>query len=115
MKQFETAPEATPSRYLTTRVITEKLALKRFKDLLDSEHALGDRRTKGRSLYQVVCRGDEWVGLVLWTGSIWHIHARDSHLGWDPVTRSERLQLIVHQGAAGTHAAGARGRRMWPG
>ena len=97
MKEFDNVPEATPSRRLTTRIITEKLARKRFKDLLDSEHALGDRRPKGRSLYQVVCRGDQWVGLVLWTGSIWHIHARDIHLGWDPVTRSERLQLIVHQ------------------
>ena len=31
--------------------------------------------TKGRSLYQVVCRGEEWVGLVLWTGAIWHLKA----------------------------------------
>jgi hypothetical protein len=71
-----------------TRVITEKLARKRFNELLDSEHALGDRRPKGRSLYQVVCRGEQWVGLVLWTGAIWHIRARDAHLAWDSVTRS---------------------------
>ena len=82
---------------LTSRVITEKLARQRFKDLLDAEHALGARHPKGRSIYQVVCRGDDWVGRVLWTGAIWHLKARDIHLGWDPMMRSERLQLIVHQ------------------
>ena len=58
---------------------------------------LSSRHPKGRSLYKVVCRGEEWVGLVLWTGAIWHFKARDLHLGWDPLIRSERLQLIVHQ------------------
>ena len=82
---------------LTTHVITEKLARQRFNDLLDAENALGSRHPKGRSLYQVVCRGGEWVGLLLWTGALWHLKARDLHLGWDPQIRSERLQLIAHQ------------------
>jgi hypothetical protein len=57
-------------------VITEKLARRRFNDLLDAEHPLGSRQPKGRSLYQVICRGDEWVGLVLWTAAIWHPNPR---------------------------------------
>ena len=82
---------------LSTQVVTEETARLKFKALLEAQHALGSRRTKGRSLYQVVCHKNQWVGLILWTGAIWHIKARDQHLGWDAVTRSERLQLIVHQ------------------
>lgn len=97
MKALEHVPTDPSVPPLTTRVITEKLARLRFNALLDAEHSLGSRRPKGRSIYQVVCRGDKWVGLLLWTGAIWHIKARDLDLGWDPLLRSERLQLIVHQ------------------
>gem|GEM_PF-4613431 len=45
---------------LTAHVITEELAKQRFGKLLDAEHSLGSRQPKGRSLYQVVCRGDTW-------------------------------------------------------
>lgn len=82
---------------LSTQVVTQAEARKRFNTLLDEEHALGSRWPKGRSLYQVICRGEEWVGLILWTGAFWHLKARDEWIGWDAVTRSERLQLIVHQ------------------
>ena len=37
------------------------------------------------------------VALFLWTGACWHLRPRDEWVGWDAVTRSERLQLIVHQ------------------
>lgn len=82
---------------LSTHVLTEKTARLKFKALLDSQHALGSRNAKGRSLYQVVCHQNEWVGLILWTGALWHMKARDQFIGWDAVTCAERLQLIVHQ------------------
>lgn len=97
MKHPANTPASASAPQLTTRIVTEKLARQRFNDLLDAEHALGARHPKGRTLYQVVCRDDEWVGLLLWTGAFWHLKARDLHLGWDPLLRSERLQLIVHQ------------------
>jgi len=73
------------------------LAKRRFHELLEQEHSLGDRCAKGRTLYQVVCRNNQWVGLLLWTGAVWHLKARDEWIGWDAVTRSERLPLIVQQ------------------
>lgn len=89
---------AGSARRFTTHIVTEKMAQRRFNTLLDEEHALGSRRAKGRSLYQVVCdEQGRWVALILWTGGYWHLGARDQWIGWDPVTRSERLQLIVHQ------------------
>lgn len=95
--QRPSSPSQRRSR-LTTQVVTAATARKRCRDLLEQEHALGARRAKGRSLYQVVCRDDVWVGVILWTGSCWHLKARDQWIGWDAVTCSERLQLIVHQG-----------------
>lgn len=66
--------------------------------MLAAEHALGARRSKGRSLYQVVCRDGVWVGLILGTGACWHLKARAAWIGWDPLLCAERLQLIVQQG-----------------
>lgn len=94
-KQKPTPNQPTPP--LSAHVITEELARKRFADLLDDEHRLGSRKPKGRTLYQVVCRGERWIGLSLWTAALWHFKSRDQRIGWDPVLRSERLQLIIHQ------------------
>lgn len=94
-KQKPTPNQPTPP--LSAHVITEGLTRKRFADLLDDEHRLGSRQPKGRTLHQVVCRGDRWIGLSLWTAALWHFKSRDQRIGWDPVMRSERLQLIIHQ------------------
>jgi len=89
---------AGSARRFTTHIVAEKTARRRFNALLEEEHALGSRQAKGRSLYQVICdEEDRWVALVLWTGACWHLGARDQWIGWDGVTRSERLQLVVHQ------------------
>ena len=82
---------------LTTQVITEAVARSRFNQLLEEQHRLGGRKPKGRRLYQVICRQEQWLGLILWTGAVWHLKARDQWIGWDGVRRSERLQLVVHQ------------------
>ena len=97
MNSLRDTSDGVRANELSTHVVTEETARLKFKALLEAQHALGSRRTKGRSLYQVVCHQNQWVGLILWTGAIWHIKARDQYLGWDAVTRSERLQLIVHQ------------------
>lgn len=98
MKETSEGLRAGSARRFTTHVITEKTARRRFNALLEQEHPLGSRQAKGRSLYQVICdETDQWVALILWTGAYWHLRPRDQWVGWDPVTRSERLQLIVHQ------------------
>jgi hypothetical protein len=98
MKDLSQSIRAGSARRLTTHVITEKTARRRFQSLLDEEHPLGSRRAKGRSLYQVVCdEQDRWIALILWTGACWHLSPRDQWVGWDAVSRSERLQLVVHQ------------------
>jgi hypothetical protein len=98
MKEASQSIRRGSARALTTHVLLEMTARRRFNGLLDEQHALGSRRAKGRSVYQVICdEQGHWIALVLWTGAFWHLSPRDQWIGWDPVTRSERLQLIVHQ------------------
>jgi len=35
------------------------------------------------------------VGVLVWCAAAWHLQARDETVGWDPVTRSRRLKLVV--------------------
>jgi len=97
MKPPQTSLKQAANLSLTTHIVSERTAQLRFRELMEEQHALGDRRPKGRSLYQVVCRGNEWVGLILWTASCWFLKARDQWIGWDAMTRSERLGLVVQQ------------------
>jgi hypothetical protein len=46
---------AGSAQRFTTHIITENTAKRRFNTLLDEEHALGSRKAKGRSVYQVIC------------------------------------------------------------
>ena len=75
----------------TPHVITEKLALQRFNDFLKAELALGSRSPKDPSLYQVVIRGEEWVGPVLWTVALCHFESESSiHDSRDAVITPDR-------------------------
>jgi len=96
-RPLEVSNDGSKAARLTTRVITEAAARCRFHQLLEEQHRLGTRPGQGRSLYQVICRSDQWVGLILWTGAVWHLKARDQWIGWDAPLRSERLQLVVQQ------------------
>ena len=82
---------------LSAHVITEAAARARFRAQLDAEHALGAPQAKGRRLYQVIARGDQWLGLLLWSGACWHLTDRDQWIGWDALTRAQRLPLLVYQ------------------
>lgn len=98
MKETSQSIRHGSARSLTTHVLLEATARRRFNKLMDEQHALGSRRPKGRSVYQVICdEQGRWIALVLWTGAFWHLRPRDEWIGWDAMTRSERLQLIVHQ------------------
>lgn len=82
---------------LSAHVITEAAARARFRAQLDAQHALGAPQPKGRRLYQVIARGDQWLGLLLWSGACWHLKDRDEWIGWDALTRAQRLPLVVYQ------------------
>lgn len=63
--------------------------------MLDEEHFLGAGREAGERLCQFVLEQGEVVAVLIWCAAAWHIKDRDTLIGWDPVTRSQRLKLVV--------------------
>jgi hypothetical protein len=63
--------------------------------MLDEEHFLGAGREAGDRLCQFVIEEGRVVGVLIWCAAAWHIKDRDTIIGWDPVTRSQRLKLVV--------------------
>lgn len=79
---------------LTVRVIEAK-EQKRFDELLDDKHYLGQTRSVGDFLRQVVERDGKWIALLVWGPACLHIKDRDKWIGWNPLQRAERLKLVV--------------------
>ena len=97
MKHSHTSPVAPDAHGpLTVRVLTHPTDRTRFDALLDAEHFLGPRFPAGDRLYQVAEQDGQWVGLLLWCAPALHLKDRDRWIGWDPLTRAQRLKLIVN-------------------
>ena len=82
---------------LTVRVLTDLTERQHFDALLEAEHFLGPRFPAGDRLYQVAEQDGQWVGLLLWCAPALHLKDRDAWIGWDPLTRAQRLKLIANQ------------------
>jgi len=68
------------------------------KKQLGAEHSLGEGKAVGRRIWQIVRRAEdgEPVAVLLWAASALHLKDRDEWIGWDGMTRSRRLSLIVN-------------------
>ena len=65
------------------------------KAALGREHGLGAGREAGDRLCQLVRADGKLVAVLVWCAAAWHLKARDETVGWDAVTRSQRLKLVV--------------------
>ena len=63
--------------------------------MLDEEHFLGAGREAGDRLCQFLIEDGRVVAVLIWCAAAWHLKDRDTIIGWDPVTRSQRLKLVV--------------------
>jgi hypothetical protein len=63
--------------------------------MLDEEHLLGAGREAGDRLCQFILEEGEIVAVLIGCAAAWHLQDRDTLIGWDPVTRSQRLKLVV--------------------
>ena len=68
---------------------------RRAKAALGQEHGLGAGREAGDRLAQLVFEAGKLVAVLVWCAAAWHLKARDERVGWDAVTRSRRLKLVV--------------------
>jgi hypothetical protein len=68
---------------------------------LNEEHALKAGRAGGRTLYQGIYRDDpesgcpQLLAVFCWAGAAPRLKDRDEWISWDPITRGNRLGLIV--------------------
>lgn len=80
---------------LTVKVAHSAHDWRRAKEALGREHGLGAGKEAGDRLCQLVMEEGKLVAVLVWCAAAWHLKDRDEAVGWDAVTRSERLKLVV--------------------
>lgn len=80
---------------LTVAVAHSAQDWRRAKEALGREHGLGAGREAGDRLCQLVLEDGRLAAVLVWCAAAWHLKDRDEAVGWDAVTRSERLKLVV--------------------
>lgn len=80
---------------LEVRVAHSAQDWRQAKAALGREHGLGAGREAGDRLCQLVLEEGKLVAVLVWCAAAWHLQARDQTVGWDAVTRSKRLKLVV--------------------
>jgi len=68
-----------------------------FESLLQRYHYLGHRTPVGENLqYLVRERGGRPVACLLFGAAAWQCADRDRYIGWDAITRAQRLHLLAN-------------------
>lgn len=88
-------PEAERLGKLEVKGAHSAAEWRQAKAALGREHGLGAGREAGDRLCQLVREDGRLVAVLVWCAAAWHVQARDETVGWDAVTRSKRLKLVV--------------------
>jgi hypothetical protein len=80
---------------LEVKVAHSAMDWRKAKEALGREHGLGAGSEAGDRLCQLVMEEGKLVAVLVWCAAAWHLKDRDEAVGWDAVTRSERLKLVV--------------------
>lgn len=98
VKKHETrSPQLEPRQLkrLEVKVAHSAAEWRQAKRALGREHGLGAGREAGDRLCQLIQEDGRLVAVLVWCAAAWHLKARDETVGWDAVTRSKRLKLVV--------------------
>ena len=68
---------------------------KQFNTIIEEEHYLRHARMAGNTLRYVAELDEQWVALIGWGASAYHLRDRDEWIGWSRQTRRSRLNLVV--------------------
>ncbi len=68
---------------------------KRFGELEEKYHYMGETHSGGDTLRLVIEDDGEWVAIMVWGGACYHLLRRDEYIGWTPSLRAQRLKLIA--------------------
>ncbi len=80
---------------LEIEVAQSKAQWEQAREALSREHQLGEGAQAGDRLCQLIREDGKLAAVLVWCASAWHLKDRDEAVGWDPVTRSQRLKLVV--------------------
>jgi hypothetical protein len=89
------AEPAASTKTLEIRIAQDATDWELAHQMLDEEHQLGAGREAGDRLCQFVLEDGKPVAVLIWCAAAWHLQDRDKIIGWDPVTRAQRLKLVV--------------------
>jgi hypothetical protein len=84
-----------PPKGLEVQVAHSAGQWRQAKAALGREHGLGAGREAGDRVCQLVKEEGKLVAVLVWCAAAWHLKGRDETVGWDAVTRSKRLKLVV--------------------
>ena len=80
---------------LKIRSVWKADELKRFGELEEKYHYMGETHSGGDTLRLVIEDDGEWVAIMVWGGACYHLLRRDEYIGWTPSLRARRLKLIA--------------------
>jgi hypothetical protein len=75
--------------------IESQADIDRFNELIRQEHYLKNSRVAGKVIRHVGVYNGEWMALMCWSASAYHLKARDEWIGWTDDQRRRRLGLIA--------------------
>lgn len=80
---------------LEVRVATSEGDWRLSKSALFEERSLGAGAEEGDRLCQLVYEDDQLVSVLIWCAAAIHLKDCDEWVGWDAVTRAQRLKRVV--------------------
>ena len=80
---------------LKIRPVWKADELKRFGELEEKYHYMGETHSGGDTLRLVIEDDGKWVAIMVWGGACYHLLRRDEYIGWTPSLRARRLKLIA--------------------
>ena len=63
---------------------------------LEAEHFFGSFKPVDHSLMHIVCEDGAPVAVIQWAACAYHIKDRDAWIGWSPVQKAKRRNLVVN-------------------
>jgi hypothetical protein len=91
---FDEDPSEILLKLLEVQTV-EPSQYKKFDELLNEQHYLGESHPIGDTLRQVITFKGQWVALFSWGPCAYHLKDRDEWIGWNPHQAKERRNLIV--------------------
>ena len=82
-------------RELTLELVTEPQDIARWNKLIRKHHYLKEHRLVGESLRYVVKQKGEWIALLGWSSTAFHLSPRDVWIGWTSTQRHDRRHLMA--------------------